>query len=93
MTTNAKPKALQTVRLYLWATSYTACMFASFMRPGTQGPNFKWENFPDIVAESASRNVMISMKVSKSTEKASKEIVREISLKVAKKLVDEAGLI
>ena len=79
-----KPKALQTVRLYLWATSYTACLFASFMSPGTQGPNFKWENFPNLAVESASRNVMLSMKIPKSTEKASVEIVKEIALKVAK---------
>lgn len=88
-----KINALQHARLCLFATSYTACLFATFMRPGSQGPKFTWENFPNLAASMASTNVMISMKISTAAEDASKKIVSDIAQKVGKKLVDEAGLI
>jgi hypothetical protein len=81
----------------LWATSFVANMFASFIPSGSRGPAFTWAKFPDMVARWASSRVHLDFPDfgddNLTKRQVLKDFVSERAKQIAHRLVKEAEFV
>jgi len=66
-------------------------MFVSMLNPKNQGPNFRWEKFPDMVDRIATTGLFSLMRDGRPTDKEEK-LCKDTARKWAEKAVKKAGL-
>ena len=67
-------------------------MFADFQNPDNIGPNFKWENFPEMVSELASIHVFTTVKETRINNEI-QSLSEEFSKEIATTLITRAGYV
>ena len=71
--------------------AYVSHMFSQMCNEKYRGPKFKWEEFPEMMADSLAIQVVISYNVPKYKKKKYEEQARRDARIVAKTLVENAG--
>lgn len=73
---------------YYIATAIVAEIFATFINPKMRGPNFKWEDFPDLCVKFG----RICLRDDKELYESKLRELEEYTRTIAKHYVEEAGL-
>lgn len=75
-----------------YVLSYTSSMFAVFLNTESRGKNFKWEEFPDLVARMSVSQLPLSVEVPPNHKHEAERLVYQWTFQRAIYLVEEAGI-
>lgn len=72
--------------------SFVGSQFAAFCNKEYQGPNFKWENFPNMMSRLVTTQLILNVPHSK-TYKQEEEYSAKMAHYFATRLIKEAGFV
>ena len=83
-------RTLDKISLTCYAT--VSHLFANFQNPEFRGPNFKWDNFPEIAKGHCETQVYCANIGTKKTQQECLEHARDTGEKIALNLIKWAGI-